>query len=132
MFLNFFSELTTAIADETTVIPELSDDYDSNNFDIGQLIGDISRPPIGDIGRPIGDIGRPIDDIDRPIGDFPDDDDTDTNCTYDQYECKNGICIATQKICDGEKGRLPNMHGPTLLVQKANFCYGRTNEPNGP
>ena len=49
------------------------------------------------------DIGRPNSDIGRTIDDFSDDD-TDTNCTYDQYECKNGICIATQKICDGEKG----------------------------
>ena len=101
-----FSELTTELAVpeyETTEIPDLSDDYDSNNFDIGRTQSgrpiNISRPPIDDISRPIDDINRPIDD------DFPDDD-TDTNCTYDQYECKNGICIATQKICDGQKGRL--------------------------
>ena len=79
-----FSELTTLVPEqETTEIPDLTDDYDYyNDFDIG-------RPPIGDIGRTIDDFS---------------DDDTDTNCTYDQYECKNGICIATQKICDGEKG----------------------------
>ena len=52
----------------------MTDDYDYNDFDIVRTIEDFS------------------------------DDDTDTNCTYDQYECKNGICIATQKICDGEKG----------------------------
>ena len=59
----------------------MTDDYDYNDFDIG---------------RPNSDIGRTIHDFS--------DDDTDTNYTYDQYECKNGICIATQKICNGEKG----------------------------
>ena len=79
----------------------MTDDYDYNDFDIG-------RPPIGDIGRTIDDFS---------------DDDTDTNCTYDQYECKNGICIATQKICDGEKGisyvLVKNWNHMIFLVKKS-------------
>ena len=78
----------------------MTDDYDYNDFDIG---------------RPNSDIGRTIDDFS--------DDDTDTNCTYDQYECKNGICIATQKICDGEKGisyvLVKNWNHMIFLVKKS-------------